>query len=41
MRFGSNCGAKKLVAKGENADLKMHLINEIHNKLNVSSKLKD
>ena len=37
MRFGDICGAKKLDAKGENADLKMYLINEIHNQLNVSS----
>ena len=40
MRFGDICGAKKLDAKGENADLKMHLINEIHNQVNVSSTLK-
>ena len=36
MRFGDICKTKKLDAKGENADLKMNIINEIHNQINVS-----
>ena len=37
MRFGDICETKKLDAKGENADLKMFVINEIFNQLNVST----
>ena len=39
MRFGDICETKKLDAKGENADLKMFVINEIFNQLNVSTKI--
>ena len=37
MRFGDHCEMKKLNAKGENANLKMNIINEIHDQINVSS----
>ena len=37
MRFGDICETKKLYAKGVNADLKMNIINEIHDQINVSS----
>ena len=35
MRFGNICETKKL--KGENGDLKMNIISEIHDQINVSS----
>ena len=35
MRFGDICETKKL--KGENGDLKMNIISEIHDQINVSS----
>ena len=37
MRFGDICETKNLYAKGENGDLKMNIISEIHNQINVSS----
>ena len=37
MRFGDICETKKLNAKGENGDLKMNIISEIHDQINVSS----
>ena len=36
MRFGDICETKKLDAKGENADLKMNIINDIYDQINVS-----
>ena len=40
MRFGDICVAKKLDVKGQNADLKMFMINEIKDQFNVSLTLK-
>ena len=37
MRFGDICETKNLDAKGENGDLKMNIISEIHDQINVSS----
>ena len=36
MRFGDICVAKQLDVKGQNADLKMFMINEIQHQFNVS-----